>query len=173
MRWAVLRLQRRKGLSCLFCRLPLCSYRSRRSLSCRRGLPLRLRRACCLRLCRRKARSSCRRSLALLRLPAYLAGLPCCRRLDRRLVDRAAVARIESGVELCSRIGRSRVGDELLGRAELRRRLEILKPPPWIGRAEAEEISRKWHFEGDEGAKEKSMMVRELSRALGSRSPPN
>ncbi|GJN00177.1 hypothetical protein PR202_ga17590 [Eleusine coracana subsp. coracana] len=37
----------------------------------------------------------------------------------------------------------------------------------------AEEMSRKWHFEGDKGAKEKSIMVRELSRALGSRSPPN
>ncbi|GJN16103.1 hypothetical protein PR202_gb03057 [Eleusine coracana subsp. coracana] len=80
-RQAVLRLQRRKSLSCLLRRLPLCSCRSRRSLSYRRGLPLHLQRTCRLRLCRRKARGSCRRSLALLRLPAYLAGLSCCRRL--------------------------------------------------------------------------------------------
>uniref|UniRef100_A0A0E0L9U9 Uncharacterized protein n=1 Tax=Oryza punctata TaxID=4537 RepID=A0A0E0L9U9_ORYPU len=35
----------------------------------------------------------------------------------------------------------------------------------------AEEMSQKWHFEGDKDAKEKSI-IRELSRALGSRTPP-
>lgn len=37
-------------------------------------------------------------------------------------------------------------------------------------RSWAEEMRRKWHFEGD---KEKSIIVRELSRALGARTPPN
>ncbi|GJN13560.1 hypothetical protein PR202_gb00277 [Eleusine coracana subsp. coracana] len=110
-RRVVLRLQRRKGLSRLLRCLLLCSYRSHRSLSCRRGLLLRLSRKCRLRLCRRKACNLCRRSLALLRLLAYLAGVSCrrrlalsryrccrclalsrcrcCRRLDRRLVGAA------------------------------------------------------------------------------------
>jgi len=34
-------------------------------------------------------------------------------------------------------------------------------------------MSRKWHFEGDKEAKEKSVIIRELSRALGSRAPPS
>lgn len=37
----------------------------------------------------------------------------------------------------------------------------------------AEDMSRKWHFKGDKEAKEKSIIIRELSRALGSRTPPN
>ncbi|XP_062233186.1 uncharacterized protein LOC133930543 isoform X1 [Phragmites australis] len=37
-------------------------------------------------------------------------------------------------------------------------------------RSWAEEMRRKWHFEGD---KEKSIIVRELSRALGARTPRN
>jgi len=40
-------------------------------------------------------------------------------------------------------------------------------------RSWAEEMSRKWHFEGDKEAKEKSVIIRELSRALGSRAPPS
>ena len=34
-------------------------------------------------------------------------------------------------------------------------------------------MSRKWHFEGDKEAKEKSVIIREVSRALGSRAPPS
>ncbi|KAG2610509.1 hypothetical protein PVAP13_4KG196981 [Panicum virgatum] len=40
-------------------------------------------------------------------------------------------------------------------------------------RSWAAEMSRKWHFEGDKEAKEKSVIIRELSRALGSRAPPS
>ncbi|XP_062227575.1 uncharacterized protein LOC133925841 [Phragmites australis] len=40
-------------------------------------------------------------------------------------------------------------------------------------RSWAEEMSRKCHFEGDKEAKEKSIIIRELSRALGARTPPN
>ncbi|KAK3128844.1 hypothetical protein QOZ80_6BG0467090 [Eleusine coracana subsp. coracana] len=59
------------------------------------------------------------------------------------------------------------------GKDVLQPRADMIKEQIAPLRSWAEEISRKWHFEGDEGAKEKSMMVRELSRALGSRSPPN
>lgn len=37
----------------------------------------------------------------------------------------------------------------------------------------AEDTSRKWHFEGDKEAKEKSILVRELSRSLGAKTGPN
>jgi len=40
-------------------------------------------------------------------------------------------------------------------------------------RSWAEDMSRKWHFESDKEAKEKSVIIRELSRALGSRAPPS
>ncbi|XP_047075764.1 uncharacterized protein LOC124685456 [Lolium rigidum] len=37
----------------------------------------------------------------------------------------------------------------------------------------AEETSQKWHFEGGKVARERSVLVRELSRALGANSRPN
>ncbi|TVT99277.1 hypothetical protein EJB05_45477 [Eragrostis curvula] len=59
------------------------------------------------------------------------------------------------------------------GKDALRPRADMIKEKITPLRSWAEEMSRKWHFEGDKEAKEKSVMVRQLSRALGARIPPN
>lgn len=57
------------------------------------------------------------------------------------------------------------------GRDAVQPRADMIKEQIAPLRSWAEEMSRKWHFEGDKDAKEKSI-IRELSRALGSRMPP-
>ncbi|KAF8772515.1 hypothetical protein HU200_005472 [Digitaria exilis] len=57
------------------------------------------------------------------------------------------------------------------GKDALQPRADMIKEHIAPLRSWAEEMSRKWHFEGDKEAKEKSVIIRELSRSLGSRSP--
>ncbi|CAN6201941.1 unnamed protein product [Urochloa humidicola] len=59
------------------------------------------------------------------------------------------------------------------GKDALQPRADMIKEQIAPLRSWAEEMSRKWHFEGDKGAKEKSAIIRELSRALGSRPIPS
>ncbi|KAL6606949.1 hypothetical protein ACP70R_042602 [Stipagrostis hirtigluma subsp. patula] len=59
------------------------------------------------------------------------------------------------------------------GKDALQPRADMIREQIAPLRSWAEEMSRKWHFEGDKEAKEKSTIVRELSRALGARTPPN
>nr|CAB3467645.1 unnamed protein product [Digitaria exilis] len=56
------------------------------------------------------------------------------------------------------------------GKDALQPRADMIKEHIAPLRSWAEEMSRKWHFEGDKEA-EKSVIIRELSRSLGSRSP--
>lgn len=59
------------------------------------------------------------------------------------------------------------------GKDALQPRADMIKERIAPLRSWAEEMSRKWHFEGDKEAKEKSIIIRELSRSLGSRTPPS
>ncbi|CAD6337082.1 unnamed protein product [Miscanthus lutarioriparius] len=59
------------------------------------------------------------------------------------------------------------------GKDALQPRADMIKEQIAPLRSWAEEMSRKWHFEGDKEAKEKSVIIRELSRALGSRTTPS
>ncbi|XP_066323398.1 uncharacterized protein [Miscanthus floridulus] len=58
------------------------------------------------------------------------------------------------------------------GKDALQPRADMIKEQIAPLRSWAEEMSRKWHFEGNKEAKEKSVIIRELSRALGSRTTP-
>jgi len=59
------------------------------------------------------------------------------------------------------------------GKDALQPRADMIKEQIAPLRSWAEDMSRKWHFESDKEAKEKSVIIRELSRALGSRAPPS
>ncbi|KAJ1258808.1 hypothetical protein BS78_10G103100 [Paspalum vaginatum] len=59
------------------------------------------------------------------------------------------------------------------GKDALRPRADMIKEHIAPLRSWAEEMSRKWHLEGNKEAKEKSVIIRELSRALGARTPPS
>ncbi|KAL6861322.1 hypothetical protein ACP4OV_017022 [Aristida adscensionis] len=59
------------------------------------------------------------------------------------------------------------------GKDALRPRADMIRDQIAPLRTWAEEMSQKWHFEGDKEAKEKSDIIRELSKALGGRAPPN
>ncbi|CAD6223458.1 unnamed protein product [Miscanthus lutarioriparius] len=59
------------------------------------------------------------------------------------------------------------------GKDALQPRADMIKEQIAPLRSWAEEMSRKWHFEGNKEAKEKSVIIRELSRALGSRTTPS
>ncbi|XP_066369685.1 uncharacterized protein [Miscanthus floridulus] len=59
------------------------------------------------------------------------------------------------------------------GKDALQPRADMIKEQIAPLRSWAEEMSRKCHFEGDKKAKEKSVIIRELSRALGSRTTPS
>lgn len=59
------------------------------------------------------------------------------------------------------------------GKDAVQPRANMIKEQVAPLRSWAEEMSQKWHFEGGKEAKEKSAIIRELSRALGARTPPS